>query len=115
MPGRLQVQTPPPQTLEHPPATLSPRVDLLQRQPKVLTTTIILTRRLQSSSLPLPEAQGLHLRRPRLARRPRRQQLRAQVPREARREGMVQVGQEDVEQQCLAVVTGGMYDIGCYI
>ena len=47
-------------------------------------------RRLQGPSQPIPEAQGLHLRRAGLSRRPRRQQLPSQVPRASHGEGLPQ-------------------------
>jgi len=65
-------------------------------------------RRIQGTPLKVPEAQGLRLRRPRLARRPRRQQLRAQVPREAGREGM---GEEDVKQPFVVVCFSMLQDM----
>lgn len=60
-----------------------------QPQPNPPVPQLTPPRRLQSPPLPLPKAQGLHLRRAQLARRPRRQQLQHQVPREA--QGAVEV------------------------
>ncbi len=55
-----------------------------------LPTVCPIGRRIQGPAQPLPEAQRLHLCRAQLARRPRRQQLPVQVPREAHRKGIPQ-------------------------